>query len=370
MNNDFNLSAACIRPRKLQNRLYARLLKSQWLKVLSDLRLRWVARGLDSELIIDNLKRLPACVTTAHRFFLLRLLLNGVFTSNRLRYVIRSDATACPFCNAEGADTIAHWAHCDFLHALARSIYPVEVDALVCSNCIFLQGDYNGSDLQRSCAFWFGISRMRNLIIRGFRHHSFADAVKHLRTLLDDPWLTGNPTQESRVQRRASRLRRPTDRVGFAIYYSDGAARANGQEDRISSFGALLRLNDAIVARFAGHLGSVSNNVAEVEGVVHALFHASRHVRSHIVFRVDSLLVARQLQGAWACRCPHLIPFYGHAIQLLDSIRRAPQSEQVIVEHIYREFNSDADGLANYAIDHYDPHLHVDGIVVNDSWLS
>jgi len=304
IDNDFDLSTACIRPPKLQNRIYARLLKSQWLKVLSGLRSRWVARGLDSDRIIDNLQRLPSCVTTAHRFLLLRLLLNGVFTSNRLRFVIIQDATACPFCNTEGADTITHWAQCDFIHALARSIYPVEVDVLVSSECIFLQGVFNGSDLQRSCAFWFGISRMRNLIVRGFRHHTFADAVRHLRSLLDDPWLTGNPSQESRVQRRASRLRRPADRVGFAIYYSDGAARANGEEDRISSFGVLLRLNDAIVARFAGHLGSVSNNVAEYEGVVHALSHASRHARSHMVFRVDSLLVARQLQGTWACHSP------------------------------------------------------------------
>ena len=55
IDNDFDLSTARIRPPKLQNRIYARLLKSQWLKVLSDLRSRWVARGLDSDRIIDNL---------------------------------------------------------------------------------------------------------------------------------------------------------------------------------------------------------------------------------------------------------------------------------------------------------------------------
>ena len=86
------------------------------------------------------------------------------------------------------------------------------------------------------------------------------------------------------------------------------------------------------------------------------------------MFRVDSLLVARQLQGKWACKCAHLLPLYCRAIQLLDSIRRAPHTQDAIVEHIYREFNSDADGLANYAIDKYVPHLHLDGVVVNDSW--
>ena len=35
---------------------------------------------------------------------------------------------------------------------------------------------------------------------------------------------------------------------------------------------------------------------------------------------------------------------------------------------MYREFNADADGVANEALDRYRRSLHIDGIVVNDNW--
>jgi hypothetical protein len=40
----------------------------------------------------------------------------------------------------------------------------------------------------------------------------------------------------------------------------------------------------------------------------------------------------------------------------------------VRVQHIYREFNADADGLANYAIDNYIMQAHVGGVVIRENW--
>ena len=116
-------------------------------------------------------------------------------------------------------------------------------------------------------------------------------------------------------------------------------------------------------------LGDVSNNIAEYEGVVQALVHASTPRHDRVVFRVDSLLIARQLQGIWACRCSHLLSLYARAIDALNSLRSAPHAPSVSVEHVYREFNSDADGLANLAIDNYRPHIHTTGVVLNDGWF-
>ena len=75
---------------------------------------------------------------------------------------------------------------------------------------------------------------------------------------------------------------------------------------------------------------------------------------------------AIRLFALWSA---HLLAHYERAINILNSLRRAPQIFSVAVEHVYREFNSDADGLANLAIDGYQPHVHTDGVVSNDNWF-
>ena len=76
-------------------------------------------------------------------------------------------------------------------------------------------------------------------------------------------------------------------------------------------------------------------------------------VAQGVLFEVDSLLVARQVQvfgvGKFACRSANLIPRLLHCIrvgQQLDA-RGIPWR----IRHIYREYNQTADALANEAID-------------------
>jgi pentatricopeptide repeat protein len=54
----------------------------------------------------------------------------------------------------------------------------------------------------------------------------------------------------------------------------------------------------------------------------------------------------RQACGVWACRSLSLQGFYSEAVQMLEEMEAA--GVQVVVEHIYREFNKSAfiDGLA------------------------
>jgi len=280
-----------------------------------------------------------------------------------------TSASACVFCQQDNTDDMSHWPNCEYLHALARSIYGPEADELLSRTTFMLQRQLEGSEMQRILAFWYGVSRMRAVLQRGTNFHSFHVSVLHLRSLIDDPWLTANLTQDTQAQRRARRLRVPVVIQDGTVYNSDGAARNNARDARCSSYGVLVRVNNVVVARAACYLGDVSNNVAEYEGVITALVHASSQRYPNIVFRVDSLLIARQLQGIWACRCPHLLGVYMRAIEILDSLRSAPHARSVVVEHVYREFNSVADALANLAIDDYRPHLHTNGVVLNDGWF-
>ena len=114
-----------------------------------------------------------------------------------------------------------------------------------------------------------------------------------------------------------------------------------------------------IIASLAVYLGDFSNNYAEYCGVVQALEYANRIHVGACHFRVDSMLVARQLQGVWACRSHGLIPLYERALHLQRSIQERGCS--VVIEHIYREFNAYADSLANYALHEYNVARHVGG---------
>ena len=98
-----------------------------------------------------------------------------------------------------------------------------------------------------------------------------------------------------------------------------------------------------------------------------ALIHALRNCHDDgIRIRTGSMLVANQLNGIWACRNATLRPIYEECLGLIDRINHGSGSHRrITIQHVYREYNADADSLANQAIDEYDGSLHSDGIVVN-----
>ena len=78
--------------------------------------------------------------------------------------------------------------------------------------------------------------------------------------------------------------------------------------------------------------------------------------------------MAKQLRGEWACRSESLQPLYTQCLRWLERLRAHIQPHSVQIQHVYREFNTDADGLANYAIDRFNASAHVGGIVLRDNW--
>ena len=113
-------------------------------------------------------------------------------------------------------------------------------------------------------------------------------------------------------------------------------------------------------------LGDRSNNEAEYEAFLQAVTHAQRDLHTFIIFRVDSMLIYKQMNGLWACRSNNLLIYYERALSLLQPLR--DRGATVQVEHVYREFNSDADGIANEVLDLYDEQVHRDRVVVSVAW--
>ena len=75
------------------------------------------------------------------------------------------------------------------------------------------------------------------------------------------------------------------------------------------------------------------------------LFRALRLQDPHVIFEVDSLILAKQLARhlPWACRSENLIALHQQCVHVCDSLSALHISWDI--RHIYREFNQTADTL-------------------------
>ena len=160
--------------------------------------------------------------------------------------------------------------------------------------------------------------------------------------------------------RRSTRLQPPIARPGFHLYRSDGAARGQGRRESRStthrhtaSWGCAHfgngNANRPEQIAYACLAGAATNNIAEYTGLEAAISHARSMAYDRCCFQVDSMLVARQVRGEWACRDTNLQPLLAYVWSMMREMERAGKT--IIVEHIYREFNTEADALANRALD-------------------
>jgi probable phosphoglycerate mutase len=112
----------------------------------------------------------------------------------------------------------------------------------------------------------------------------------------------------------------------------DGASRGNPGP---AGAGAVLATPDGeIVAEIAEGLGETTNNVA-----------AKELGATDVLLRSDSLLLVNQLTGRYRVKTPHLVPLARRAREL------AAGFDRVRFEHVRREFNAEADRLANLGVD-------------------
>ncbi|MGH7936733.1 MAG: ribonuclease HI family protein [Chthoniobacterales bacterium] len=130
---------------------------------------------------------------------------------------------------------------------------------------------------------------------------------------------------------------------GVYLAHIDGASRGNPGP---AAFAVVIRdAEGKTVLELAKRIGRETNNVAEYYALLAALdFATSRHIQA-LRIRSDSELLVRQMQGRYKVKSPDLKPMYERAI------RMSKQIPYFTIEHVRREQNSDADGLANVALD-------------------
>jgi ribonuclease HI len=129
----------------------------------------------------------------------------------------------------------------------------------------------------------------------------------------------------------------------FGTVKCDGAAKSNGSGP--SGCGAVLwnEEGEQIDSCFR-FLGKGPNNEAEYHGVIDGMRMALKNAITHIEIKLDSNLIVNQMNGNWQVKAENLLHLYEQATCLQK------QFQECTFIHIFRQFNKEADALANKAI--------------------
>lgn len=130
------------------------------------------------------------------------------------------------------------------------------------------------------------------------------------------------------------------------VIYTDGASRGNPGP---ASYGfTIAEVSGKLLHEEGEYIGETTNNVAEYMAVVSALNWVNKkygNQKIQVNVFADSKLVAEQLSGRFKVKSLHLKPII-EQIKILGL-----ELGGVIYSHVPREKNTEADRLANKALD-------------------
>ena len=129
----------------------------------------------------------------------------------------------------------------------------------------------------------------------------------------------------------------------YLIAHSDGGARGNPGP---AAYGVVIQDQSGHkIAQLSEYLGRQTNNVAEYQGLIAALEYALQHGPKALKLVSDSELLVRQIKGIYKVKNATLLDLHGRAKELIA------QLDWFSIGHALREHNTDADRLANQAMD-------------------
>jgi ribonuclease HI len=123
----------------------------------------------------------------------------------------------------------------------------------------------------------------------------------------------------------------------------DGGSRGNPGP---ASYGVVIRdPRGEVAAKLKKYIGRTTNNVAEYYGLIAALDYAQSHNVRALRIESDSELLVKQMRGHYKVKSADLRPLHERASKMAQGF------ESFRIDHVYREQNSEADALANEAMD-------------------
>lgn len=129
----------------------------------------------------------------------------------------------------------------------------------------------------------------------------------------------------------------------YLVAHSDGGARGNPGP---AGYGVVIQDESGRkVVQLSEYLGHQTNNFAEYQGLIAALEYALQHGPKALKLISDSELLVRQIKGIYKVKNATLQDLHGRARELIA------QLEWFCIGHALREHNTEADRLANQAMD-------------------
>lgn len=127
------------------------------------------------------------------------------------------------------------------------------------------------------------------------------------------------------------------------IIYCDGGSRGNPGP---AGLGAVIYDEDKNkVFEISEFLGITTNNQAEYKGVLQAIKKAKELKAKELSFYLDSELIVKQMNGQYRVKNKDLLPIY------MEIRKHILEFKKVDFNHVRREYNKEADALANMAMD-------------------
>ena len=143
-----------------------------------------------------------------------------------------------------------------------------------------------------------------------------------------------------KVERTVQEGTRQIEVTADLVAYVDGGCLGNPGP---SGIGVVISGCDCDPVRIAKWIGHQDNNVAEYVALMEALqFAVSRKARKLHVYS-DSEVVVRQMTGEYVCRSPRLYSLHW-------TCRKLARSLKFSISHVRREFNAEANRLAQVAL--------------------
>lgn len=130
------------------------------------------------------------------------------------------------------------------------------------------------------------------------------------------------------------------------LIQTDGASRGNPGP---AAYGFIIYKDGGVLKKEGKILGVTTNNIAEYTGLVKALEYLADEILAgeveELAIEADSQLMIRQLEGKYKVKNEGLKGLFGKINTMLI------EYNNVTFNHIFREFNKEADLLGNLALD-------------------
>ncbi|MFA6514495.1 MAG: ribonuclease HI family protein [Patescibacteria group bacterium] len=127
------------------------------------------------------------------------------------------------------------------------------------------------------------------------------------------------------------------------IIFTDGGARGNPGPSGIGA--VLYDTSHNLIAEISEYLGVATNNQAEYKALIAALKKAAQLSAQELECYLDSELVVKQLKREYKVKNKDLAPLF------LEIHNLSLNFKKINYTHIPREKNTEADRLANEAMD-------------------